>query len=399
MSGSETDFSAMCNRIAEQLYSAKINQGTIPKDMYEATAGELMDAVFNGLGKQKTFTYEDPRNLLVAHLRQNIYAYSAAKSLTEMKVFNDLMIDKDGKLKPFKQYRDDVAKAGYTFNVNHLQIDYNTALASAQVAQSFNEFGPDDYIEVRTTGAENVCPICGQLNGFTRLKSATIWATFCPPFHQQCNCKLIPGQHRNVRKHDAPLKMLREAGVKPYFQSNPAINKVVFTDDYPHMQNLKKGTPLHWDKAYNLPSLDRIYMDKLPTPVTLNTKAAANEWWTQRTGTKKGEFLVKDKLGTVIKVDNKFRNHVFEQNKEARFTHLANLDEILQDPDEIWSTKTKKGNLITTYIRYYDNFPYCVQVDDDRAFTMMRYDIMGTGKPNEKSLEQDRSGVLLHRNN
>lgn len=397
MASDGPDFAAICDGIAQQLYSAKIDQGQIPRDLYEATANTLMDAVFSGTGGRKSFAYEDPNNLLVPHLRHNIYAFGAAKSLTEMQVFNDLLVDKDGKNKSKAQYRADVAKAGYQFNMNHLEADQSTALASTQIAQTFNEFGADDYIEVRTTGAENVCPICGSLNGFTRPKSSNIWERFCPPFHQRCNCKLLPGLAKNVAKHDNPLQMLKDAKVQTYFQSNPAINKVVFTDGYPYMATLKKNMPLRWDKGYNMQTIDRIYKDKLPDTLPEMTKQQANDWWKQQAGTPKGAFYVKDKLGTVCKLDNQTRNHVFEQNKEDRFKFISNLPDILQDPDEMWSTKGKSGKLTTTYIKYYNDLPYSAQTEDNRVFTMIKYNISGTEKLNEVSVNNDRQGTLVFR--
>ena len=391
------DFTAICDRIAEQLYNAKINQGEIPRELYEATATDLMNAVFSGLGDRTTFAYEDPNNLLIAHLRQNVYAFSAAKSLTEMEVFNDLMIGEDGRPKSFAQFRNDLTKAGKVFNISHLEADHSTALASAQIAQSFNEFAPDDYLEVRTSGAENVCPICGGLNGFTRLKSAAIWESFCPPFHPRCNCKLIPGQAKNADRHPHPMEMLKEAGVKPYFRSNPAINKVIYNDGYPYMDKLKKAGPLRWDNGYNMPTIDRIYKDKLPDAENLNSKAKANQWWKEKAGTAKGSFMVKDAMGTVVKFDNSFKNHVFEQNSDSRFLYITNVEDILKDPDEVWSTKDKNGKLHTTYIKYYNDFPYSVQADDTNAFTMTRYLFTGKGKVNKQSVESDRQGILIYR--
>ncbi len=396
MAADGPDFTAICDRIAEQLHAAKITQGTIPRELYEATAGELMNAVFSGLGDRKTFAYEDPNNLLVAYLRQNIYAFSAAKSLKEMQVFNDLMIGDDGKIKPFTQFRNDVTKAGKVFNITHLKTDYDTALASTQIAQSFNEFADEDIIEVRSTGAENVCPVCGGLNGFTRPKSATIWATLCPPFHPNCNCKLIPGVERNIKKHTDPKQMLKDAGVKPYFQSNPAISKVVFEKDYPYMDGLRRKS-LNWQNGYNMQSLDRIYIDRWPTAKTVDTKAAANKWWAEQAGTAKGSFYAKDCFGSVLSFDNGFRNHVFEQNNEFRYLYVQNTIDIIADPDEVWSNKGADGKLRTVYLKYYDDFPYSIMVDDLQAFTLTRHRLSKKGEINATAVNNLRSGTLLFR--
>ncbi len=395
MAADGPDFAAICDRIAEQLYSAKITQGQIPRDLYEATAGELMNAVFSGLGDRKTFTYEDPNNLLVAHLRQNIYAFSAARSLKEMQVFNDLLVGDDGKIKPFTQFRNDLSKAGKVFNVVHLKTDYDTAVNSAQIAQSFNEFSDEDYLEVRTTGAENVCPICGGFNGFTRLKTDPILEKICPPFHPNCNCKFIPGLERNVAKHPNGNALLKTQKVTPAFQSNPAINKVVFTDDYPMMNTIKGLKELRWDKAYQMQSIERIYQDQWPQSQSELTETEANGWWKEQAGTLRADFFTKDVFGTVVKFPKGQRQHIFYDNNENRFKYINNVLDVLSDPDEVWSVKNRKGQLITTYIRYYADYPMSVTVQDNDVLTTYKYE--KKGKLNADSLDQDRAGVLIFR--
>ena len=397
MSDSSTDFTAICETIARQLYNAKITEGTIPKDLYEATADRLMDAVYSGMGK-KSFAYEDPNNMLLAHFRHNVFSFSAAKSLTEMKVFNDLLIGADGKLKPFTQYRNDVIKSGMMFNVNHLETDYITAQASAQTAMSFNSFADNEYIQISTTGLEKVCEICGGFEGFTRLKGDKIWNELCPPFHPRCMCKLIPGISFNTTRHTNGFALLKN--VDKSFQNNPAHSRVIFTDDYPNMQIFAKGkwkdAKLRWDRDYHMPSLEKIYQHEWQaTRPNFATKEEADVWWMKQSNSLRSTFYVTDSLGTVVKFDQRLRVHVFFQNGQERFMYVNNTIDILTDPDEIWTIITPENELKTTYIKYYEDYPYNVQVVNGRVVTWYKYDLKD--KLNIASINEDRNGTLLFR--
>lgn len=392
------DFSAICLEIATKLHNAKIEKGHIPKDLYQATATQLMDAVFTGTGK-KSFQYGDRNNLLLAHLQNNIYSFSAAKSLTEMKLFNELLIDKDGNPKSKAQFRNDVAATGAVFNKNYLATEQANALACADAAVTWNQYNDDDWLQISTVGDDRVRPEHARLDKFTAKKSDPVWLRLWFPFDWGCRCVVIPGSEKNQTKDFKTSQMLTDAKIPEQFQRNTGIDKVVFDEEgHPYYKNsFNEQKELRADVNYGMHSVSKIYADNIfPAAEKLESKGDANSWWADTAGSLKGHFDVADHSGISVRFDNVFRVHVMEDNKDRRFKIITNLEDIVTDPDEVWSIK-ENGKLINTYIKYYEDFPYTVQTEDCRAFTMYAYE--HKAKLNEQSIKMDRRGILLFRKN
>ena len=231
----DDEFTSIISNIAKQLYTQKLQTGTIPQALYEKTAAQLMDSVFAGLGG-KSFTYDDPNNGLLTHLRQNVYSFSAAKSLTQMQLFNDLLTGPDGKLRSESEFIAAVAKTGAEFNKTYLATERDSAIANAQTAESWNNFADDEILEILTAGDNRVRPEHAILDHFTAPKSDDVWRRLCPPFDWRCRCKLSPGLVKNIKEYNTG-DMLKDAKVSKYFQNNPGISKIIYKDDHPYYHN------------------------------------------------------------------------------------------------------------------------------------------------------------------
>lgn len=130
-SGDDTAYQDIYTSIARQLLAGQLPDGTIPTDLYEQCARDLIGSINQGLGGT-SFDFTDSRNLLKSALTRNIYQFSAAKSLTELLEFRNLMYDKKTKeILPFYQFRALIAERGKPFNSVWLETEYDTALSSA----------------------------------------------------------------------------------------------------------------------------------------------------------------------------------------------------------------------------------------------------------------------------
>lgn len=314
-----------------------------------------------------------------------------------MQVFNSLLIGEDGNIKSFTQFRDDVARTGTLFNKTYLKTEYNTALSSAQMAQKWDEFAEDDILQYSTVGDDRVRPAHALLDGTTAPKTDAVWQRIWPPLDWECRCTIIHGISSNVKKHNT-RQLIKDARIPPQFQNNSGITKTIFDKENIYYQDsFNEDRELRAEVNYGMPSVPKIYADNgFPAPKKLETKDQANDWWTKKAGTQRGSFDVTDRLGTVIRLDNDSRIHIFEQNNEGRYVDVQNIEDILADPDEIWSIR-ENDVLKTKYIKYYEDYPYVVEVDGIRAYTMYSYE--KGGKLNEASIKRDRRGILLFRKN
>lgn len=390
----DDEFTAITRRIAQMLYDGKVTTGYIDDKLYRKTADMLMQGVYKGMGGN-TFDYFDSRNELATYFQHNVFAFSAAKGITEMQHFNSLMTGADGQIVSRSAFINAVSDAGYKFNKNYLATEYDTAYSSAQTAMEFNSFGEDDVLQISTAGDANVRPEHQILDGFTALKSDAIWQKLCPPFDYYCRCRIVPGVASRITQGNS-FALIRNAEIPKYFQRNTATDKAIFTDGHPYYQ--KVGSKLKDFTAvgnYNMPTVKQLYIDNdFPAPALLESKEAANAWWTEKAGMLRGHIDVQDNTGVTVRFSNNFRNHVFEDNTDNRWKHITNIEDIIKNPDEVWSIK-EGGILKKSYLKYYEGFPVMIKVDGVEAATFYPLEI--AGKINEASLAKIRRGALLQK--
>jgi SPP1 gp7 family putative phage head morphogenesis protein len=385
-------FDSILSDIATQLYTAKANTGTIHPELYSRTADTLIQAVFSGMGG-KEFGYDDPSNNLLIHLRHNVYAFSAAKSLTQMQAFNDLLTDKDGNLRTQAQFTAAVAATGAVFNKTHLTTEAESAVGKAQTAQDWNQYGDDDYLQVSTAGDKNVRPEHARMDGFTEKKSAKIWLKLIPPFAWKCRCRVIPGIASRASKDYSVDNLVKEVGVTPYFQSNPGITRTVFDKSHPHFTNLKDGiktiSKLEWDTNYDMKTIGRIYTDVQPAPLTpLADAEAADRWFVEKQ--KDGKIEIKDIKGNTIALSKR----TFNAAKDDAYAYIHNAPSVLTSSDEVWSTPVKSA-IQHTYIKYYEGAIQIIQAVDGNITSIQRIPYSSTAA---SKVNAYRMGTLQYRN-
>ncbi len=382
-------FETLINDLAKEIYSGKIGPHQIPAELSLRIGNHLNSALNEAIPPLK-FGYTDPENRLAAKLRANIYSFAAAKSLEEMKKYNQLLLDNDGKVKPFKQYRDDCTKAGLVFNIGHLKTEREFALASAQTAVEWQQYNESEILQWSTIEDEKTCPICGPLDGVAYPKNNGFWKKISPPVHFHCRCRIIPAKETNEALMPAH-KSIKDNKIPPYCQNNAGVTEVIFDNNYPMMNNLQKSD-LSFDRTYNMPTAEHIYSTNefKPAPEPSSPEQAYIDWHNMAKDA--GEFDIKDLNGTSIHFDQEFYDKLLKKRTEGRWKMIPAFEEILKNPDEVWFFK---GRIVseqaenTAYIKYYKDEPYMIIANYDRATTAYPVDL--------KKLDAKRRGILMHR--
>lgn len=386
--------------LAKDLHAGRMPDGTIPRALYEATAQKLMKGVLEGLGG-KSFDYDDKRNDLRAAFEHNVFAFSAAKSFAEMEHFKSLLLRADGTPKTFSEFRNDVFAAGYKFNVIHLNTEYDCALTTATMAAKWATLETLPFLEYSTVGDDKVRPSHRVLDGFTAPPGDRIWRKIYPPNDWHCRCDVVPGV---AGKYDPNKKagLVEKAEIPKYFQKHAALDKVIFDSGHPVFSEAEKkgkASELTAVKNYGMKTPKQIYTNSdLPAPIEMADKDEFNRWWQDRSGSRRGEFRVKDETGNTVRFSDSFRKHTLEDNLENREVYAVNCEDVVKKPDEVWTKRGVNGSIQKTYIKYYDGYPMCVKVEDTDAKTMFRFTDK-EGKINEPSLAQARRGILIYRKN
>lgn len=172
---------------------------------------KLIEETAAVLGKAITFNLDEskPDESLAESLRESAFVFSGFKTFHEMKEAALLLVDKEGKRKPFNQYLNDIQTLNSTYNKQYLKAEYEFTNASAQMAGKWGELteGEDRYnLQYRTAGDSKVRKAHVALDGTTLPASDSFWDSFYPPNGFGCRCSVS-----KVRKSKYPQSDSAEA--------------------------------------------------------------------------------------------------------------------------------------------------------------------------------------------
>lgn len=403
------DWKGIIDEFAQSVYDGKYNTGEIPMDLYFKTADRLANAIVKGMGSD--FGYDEPGNMLTAQLKANLYQFSGAKSLTESLLFAEQITDENGQLKPFSQYRDDIEKIHQSYNLRYLSAEYDNAVASAQMALKWRNYEAigTEYLEYRTIGDARVRPEHAKLDGLVLAFDSPVWSRIWPPNDFGCRCTAVPADKpATAVDENAAGKLGKQVVTNPVFENNVGKTGLVFKDNHPYFKAIDgKLKELDAIKNYGMKPVDKLLENpNLPAAIHMDTEADYLKWWNdmvKQYGVNKSDFVLTDKVGTKIVFDatpggkNKFdyfRDHILQKTGEKRYEFAANLRDIIESPDEIWSVNYLGKVPTMTYIKYYDGDAIVINAtigkNKIKAETMFKLD-------NAKSKINNRKGILMYK--
>lgn len=232
---SEKDKKTLIRRIFEggaiQALKKKLTDGTIKKLLEGLDIG-FKDADYPALYKE---------------LKANIYIFSEAKTLTQVKDISSLILD-GKKLRPFSEFKKLATEMYDIYNVTYLETEYNTAIGQAQTAVKWQEIVSDKknfpYLQRKAVMDANTSPECVILNDIIAPVDSPFWASRSPLTHFNCRCILSKiDRFENVElsskaKINAAIKQTDH--INPLFKGNPGIDKVIFNESHPYFDIIKK---------------------------------------------------------------------------------------------------------------------------------------------------------------
>lgn len=209
------------------LYYGKIKPEDLSNELLAAIAQELWNGVTKGYGE-----WEIGQADYKAMLQKNIYVFSGFKTYKQLQEASLLLTDSTGQLKPFTQFMQEVKAINETYNINYLQAEYNNAIASGQMAstwqdiQSRKEVAP--WLKYKTAEDERVRESHRGLNNVVKKVDDPFWNTYYPPNGWGCRCvvvQTITGEE--TPEFDAPE-------LPAMFKGNVGKEGVIFPDTHPY---------------------------------------------------------------------------------------------------------------------------------------------------------------------
>lgn len=390
-------WNSIYTEIAEQLLS---NDPTINKDLYFKTAELLMNSIYEGLGAD-SFSYADSRNSLASALRNNIYAFSLAKSFTQFEHYRDLMIGEDGKLLSKSSIIKKIADEGEIFNKRYLEAEIDNAQFSAIMAHKWDTL-QSDFLQFSTVGDNRVRIEHKHFDKFTAAKSDPVWRRLYPPLAFGCRCTVIPGKEGKGSKL-TPEQANRD--VKPLvkdttFDNNVGLSRVIYKDSHPYFVTAAgKMTNLSFEN-YGLNPWEKIKMGNL-NPYKATSKQEYFDWWKKNVNYGQDDILVKSVLGDSILLTSHvgkssksfsfYKEHVLKKSEEKRHEYATEAINILKSPDEVWNNK-KDGDVIV-YLKFYDQGILKLVVDKNMSASSLY--LLDENHSEQKY--SSRKGILLYR--
>lgn len=257
------------DKVLRDIHSGINSPTKLSKKLYLATVDELKKGVYKGFkGSLKDFTFDSTDRLLLEELRTNIYMFSAAKTFQQTVEMSDALLDGDGVVRSFRDFKEVADNIFDTYNEDWLQAEYNTAIESARSASKWVDIEANKeaipYLRYSAVMDEHTCEICAPLDGITLPVDDPFWDTNAVPQHFNCECTVEQMDEQDVQEagglsEDEEVESAIERSSKeknPLFDFNPAKDKVIFQDTgrnaHPYFEVSKRYRELA-DNNFNLP--------------------------------------------------------------------------------------------------------------------------------------------------
>lgn len=239
-------------RLSRAFHEGKIRPGSVDPELYQWIARELFAGVTKGFGGGfDKFYIDEPDYKMLAHLEKNVHVFSAFKTYQQLREATDRLTGKDGKLRPFSEFKNDMLAIDEKYNVNWLNAEYNQAVASSQMASRWVDIEASrevlPLLRYTTAGDDRVRASHAALDGIIKPVDDPFWDTYFPPNAWGCRCDVqqlgsgkVTGDKRNLPT------------LPKMFATNSAKRGVVFPHNHPYY-NVRKEDK---DQANQLWGLD-----------------------------------------------------------------------------------------------------------------------------------------------
>lgn len=219
-------YDSLIDKIANDLHAGKLKPADLSQELISRTYADLSEGAKKGYGKDWVKFPADGKGSLPNELKKNIYVFSGAKTYAQLEQLNQLLYDKDGKLRPFNEYAVLAKNINRQYNVNYLQAEYQTARTAAQMAEKWERLQETKdlfpNLKYRSAGDSRVRPEHERLNGIIKPIDDDFWSRYYPPLDWRCRCDVVATAEDVSDDNEEDLP-------KPQFKGNVGKDKEIFT--------------------------------------------------------------------------------------------------------------------------------------------------------------------------
>ncbi len=393
-------------RMAKAVYEG-LDTDQMYTDFYFEVSKGFADQVDDGYKIDfDSVEYDSPDLVTRQMLKTNCFAFSGAKTFSEIQELQDMIIDSNGKYKTFSDFKEAAQNINKEYNQNWLKSEYNNAVNSSLSASQFKRYEGDKdlypYLIYQTAGDSHVRPEHQRMDGIKRPVDDSFWDTNYPPNDWGCRCDVVQDDSdRDVTKSYEAFERGSEAVKNQLFKNNPGKSGVIFKDSHPYFKNIDGSImELKAVDNYGLKSMNQIYADPNRLSKRLDTFKSQddfNEWWKSKETTSK-KFVINDnRLTSKLLADDNLKKKLTGKDDQWKFA--KEMPVVIQTPDEVYSiTKNFEGNtskITNVYIKYYDDKPIVVVAESIKNNSAIRIISVDEYDSKSKTLANLRKGILM----
>jgi SPP1 gp7 family putative phage head morphogenesis protein len=238
--GSTNTLIGLSNQMAADIFKADGMLSKLPQDLLNGYAEKLFNAVLTGYNT--TGNVED--NAMLNALKTNVYQFAAAKSYTQMKSLTEALLDSDGKVRRWSQFKQAAFEINNEQVVTWLQAEYNNALACSQMASKWQDIEANKaaipYLQYVTAHDGRVRPAHAAMDGTVRLVDDAYWDLYYPPNGWNCRCTVKQIDGGTITPSEK-LYHPTEQEVPKIFRFNPGKTQQVFSMKHPYFKDVPKA--------------------------------------------------------------------------------------------------------------------------------------------------------------
>lgn len=351
-------------------------------------------------------------NRLLNRVQNNVFAFSGAKSYSEVQELRDAVYE-NGTLLPKADYRERARMINQTYNDTYLEVERELVMKSGTEGSRWLDIEDSKdthpYLEYVTMKDDRVRPEHEALDGIILPIDDPFWDYYYTPNGYRCRCttrKRTEREYERRLQNGTPPPDSEEAQqragkvvAKP-FRHNVGKSEIFERDGHPYFKANKdaKALQLSAVKNYGMKPVKDIYKNEQKLSSykgSIKDVESFNDLWQSLTekynGTADGFTIVDRKRNISAFFDEQLRQKII--NRE-RFDFFDEIEGILNKPDEVWATykgsqrRSFKEELFNVYIRYYEDKPVVVLVNmEGRVDSFYKLNSLG-------QCEEFRTGLL-----
>lgn len=201
------------------MHSGKITGADLDREIILKNYKKLESAI------DQSFLVADGPNKTAQQLMKNTFLFSGAKNAQEMIQFSSLLVDDNGKIRNKFDFKKEILKVHKTYDINHLDAEYHTALAGSTNARDWERFqrNKDRYphLKYMTLADDHVRDDHQPLHEIVKHIDDSFWDVHFPPNGWRCRCYVTQTKEK-VSEGEYDIEM------DTRFQHNPGKSKKVF---------------------------------------------------------------------------------------------------------------------------------------------------------------------------